>query len=550
MVAWLAPRPGDAQEIGPPGLELPGAERPELPELEAPPAPVLPPVPEAPETRAPLAEGLVVFVREIRIVGNSVLPDARLGEVAAPYVNRRLATEDLEALRRDLTLLYVEAGYATSGATLPDQDLAGGVLVVQIVEGRIERVEVDGERHFRPSWLARQLVPDREEVVYLPSLEERLQLLQLDPRVRAIRAELRPAAQVGRSILRVTVREAPPLYLRGDLSNDRSPSIGANNVRLRADWSNIVGVTDVLAAETTVSEGLNEVRANYQIPFTRWNTLFAAQLRYAKSRVVEEPLVALDIQSDFTSIGFQLSQPIHRSPRLLLDAGLIGEWRRANNSLGGFPISLSPGFEEGKLVVSVLRLLGTVTWRDRNQALAGRTTLNFGIPVLGTTSSDGVDSEYVSWLAQLQWARRFGSWGTELVSRFDVQLASQPLPSTELFAVGGYYSVRGYRVNRFVRDNGFATSAELRVPVWKRADGRSIVQLATFLDAGCSWFASGRDVDPGAQWLAGIGVGLRVSPTRWLRGELYWGHPLVDVPTPGNDLQDHGVYFRLAAMGP
>jgi hemolysin activation/secretion protein len=550
LVVWLAPPGGAAQEIGPPALDLPGKERPELPEFEPEDRPVLPPVPEAPETREPLADGLAIFVREIRIVGNSVLPDELVAERAAPYVNRRLTTEDLEVLRRELTLLYVDAGYATSGATLPDQDLAGGVLVVRIVEGRIERVEIEGARHFRESWLTRHLLPDHEEVVYLPRLEERLQLLQLDRRVRAIRAELRPGPRVGRAVLKVAIREAPPLYLRGDASNDRAPAIGGVNGRLRAEWSNAVGVSDVAAIETTLSAGLGEVRASYEIPFTPWDTLFAARVRYSASQVVEEPLAELDIESDFTSVGFQLSQPVHHTPRLFVDVGLIGEWRRAKNTLGGFPIDFTPGFENGKLVVSVLRLLGVASWRGRDHALAARTTLNFGVPVLGSTSSDGVDSQFVSWLAQLRWARRFGSWGTELVGRFDVQVASEPMPTTELFALGGYYSVRGYRENRFVRDNGFAFSTELRVPLWKSVDGRPLVQLAPFLDWGRSWFASGRELDPGGQWLAGIGVGLRVNPTRWLRGEVYWGAPLVDVLTPGSDLQDHGVYFRIAAMGP
>ena len=46
--------------------------------------------------------------------------------MTAPYKNRTLLTEDLERLRLALTLMYINKGYLTSGAIIPDQDVAGG----------------------------------------------------------------------------------------------------------------------------------------------------------------------------------------------------------------------------------------------------------------------------------------------------------------------------------------------------------------------------------------------------------------------------------------
>jgi len=46
----------------------------------------------------------------------------------------------------------------------------------------------------------------------------------------------------------------------------------------------------------------------------------------------------------------------------------------------------------------------------------------------------------------------------------------------------------------------------------------------------------------------GVGVGLRTSFTRYLRGELTWGHRLRHVDEPeDHDLQDDGVQFSLVA---
>src|SRR3990172_752673 len=116
-----------------------------------PPSQILPPPPPT-ETSSPLAlDG--VFVREIKITGSSVFSEAELAAIAAPYLNRELTSEDLEALRLALTLAYVNRGYVTSGAIIPDQAVTSGVVTYNIVEGRLTAIEVEGNRWFTSSYI-------------------------------------------------------------------------------------------------------------------------------------------------------------------------------------------------------------------------------------------------------------------------------------------------------------------------------------------------------------------------------------------------------------
>ena len=62
------------------------------------------------------------------MTGSTVFSDAELAEVTAPYRNRELTTEDLERVRLELTMLYVNKGYITSGAVIPDQDVTGNLI--------------------------------------------------------------------------------------------------------------------------------------------------------------------------------------------------------------------------------------------------------------------------------------------------------------------------------------------------------------------------------------------------------------------------------------
>ncbi len=117
--------------------------------------------------------------------------------------------------------------------------------------------------------------------------------------------------------------------------------------------------------------------------------------------------------------------------------------------------------------------------------------------------------------------------------------------------IGGFYSVRGYRENILVRDNGFVASAEWRLPLFadrQRPDGwdwRSLT-VAAFADYGTSW-----DQDTGLpsdekERIYSIGAGAIWTPLPGLSGYVYYGEALNDLETAGDDLQDRGWHFRIS----
>ncbi|MEO7860611.1 MAG: POTRA domain-containing protein, partial [Nitrospirales bacterium] len=153
--------------------EPPGPLKEEFQQPSPSPSPVLPIVPPPPETGAPIQPGTVrVYVSEIQVSGNTVFSDAEIAEVTAPFKNRTLLTEDLERLRLSLTLLYVNKGYLTSGAIIPDQDVTSGVITVQIIEGTLSRIDIEGNRWFSSSHLRDRLSLGSRTPVTLNPLQE------------------------------------------------------------------------------------------------------------------------------------------------------------------------------------------------------------------------------------------------------------------------------------------------------------------------------------------------------------------------------------------
>jgi hemolysin activation/secretion protein len=550
-----------------PPFERPGDVRPELPppEPEKRPEFTLPPLPAPPAGDLPLSQQARVVVRDFQITGSTAFSDEELARVTTPYLGRPLGAEDFERLRQQLTLLYVDAGYLNSGAVLPDQDVREGVVRYQIVEGRLTGVDVDGNRWFRDGYLKSRILRGAHAPLDVKDLERELELLQQDPRIRRVEAELLPGERPGDAHLRTRFEEELPFFASLESSNYDSPSIGAYRIQLDAADRNLSGWGDVLHVMGAWTQGLWDTEAGYEIPVTRWDTTLGAWFRWGTSDVIEQPFDTLDITSRAHTIGLELRQPIYRTLRSQVDLALTAENRKSKTYLLGELFPFEEGTDDGRVVVNVLRLRQDWLYRDLHQVVAMRSQLSIGLDVLGATNggcafdTTGIcttsgspngnaipDAHFVAWLGQFQWVRRFDPWGVEAVFRTDLQLASQPLFSLEQFSLGGHQSVRGYRENQLVRDNGLASSLELRLPLWSDAPLGIDVQLAPFCDVGRSWNTKRAEASP--RTLASVGVGLRVGYTRHLHGELYWGHRLRHVDEPeDHDLQDDGVQFSLVA---
>jgi hemolysin activation/secretion protein len=529
----------------------------ELPQLPqefrpptAPPGTLLPPAPLAP--KAGPFPAVRVFVREIRITGSTVFSAEELAKVTAPYLNRELTSEDLEALRTVLTLLYVNNGYVNSGAILPDQTIAEGVVTFQIVEGGLTAIEVKGNRWFRSSYFQKRFYLDAGPPLNLNALQQRLQLLLEDPRIQRLNAELKPGLRQGEAILEVRVEERTPYRLSFDYNNHQSPSVGEHLGIVTAEHQNLTGNGDTLTARYGRSKGLDALLDfKYSIPLTAHDTTLSYQYRQNTFTVIEQPFQDLGIDSRSDIYTIALRQPVYRTLNSEIALELIGERLSHETSLLGRRFSLEPGARNGRTAVAALRLGQEWVYRTASQVIAARSRFSFGINALGATiNKRGVpDGKFFAWLGQFQWVRRLGVLDSYVIFRSDVQMSNDPLLSIEQISVGGRFSVRGYRENTMLRDKALITSLETRVPLIQNAFGLDYVELAQFVDFGRGWSSEQKTPDP--QDISSVGVGIRLGLTSlWpvrLRPqfEMYWGHRLRTVDKPGTRLQDHGIHLQF-----
>jgi len=537
-----------------------GDKRPDLLEEELPPSP--PPSLRLPPA-LPTGEGQElfldkVFVRKILVTGNSVFTSEELSEITAPYENRSLTSEDLESLRRALTLRYVNAGYINSGAILPDQAVREGVITFQIVEGVLSQISVEGNKWFRESYIRDRIELGAGPPVNVNPLQERLQLLQQDNRLRAIHAELRPGVKPGEAALKVNVDEKTPFYAWFAFNNYQSPSVGAERGLLTLAHQNLTGHGDILSLTLGRSEGLNpQIDVWYLLPVTVHDTTLLLRYRKNDYAVIDEIFDPLDTRSESDIYEITLRHPLVRTLHHEFALALTGESLQDKTFLLGEPFSFYPGVENGESKVTALRFSQEWTYRTQREVVAARSRFSFGIDALDATSHSShsvPDGKFLAWLGQFQWARALKTWDMQLLFRTDAQISNQPLLPLEQIAVGGRYTVRGYRENLLVRDQAVIASVELRIPIVQNAPWAEVLQLVPFSDYG---YAKNRDLpslDPRSIYSVGLGlrwgVPLMKSPAELkLDFEFYWGYALKDVSVPEYNIQDDGIHFQIAVTG-
>jgi hemolysin activation/secretion protein len=555
LVVWILSDVVSAQVLVPAPTPLPK----ELPKPEPPVPGILPPAP-VPERRGPIPT-VKVFVREIRVLGSTVFTAEELAQVTDPYRDREITSEDIESLRQAMTLLYVKHGYSTSGTVVPDQAIVDGLFTIQIIEGKLSRIDVEGNYWFRSSYFTSRLQRAAGPPVNVNALQERLQLFQTDPRIERINAELRPGETRGESALNVRVAERRPIKAWLEYNNFTSPAVGSNQVMGTIADQNLLGFGDALSVQYGQSFGTDSnahgsgvnpnLNVRYVAPVTPYDTTFAVDYRRVDFTAIESSVKPLDITGKFESIGFTLRQPVFRTMSQEFALALTGESESFRTSLVGNPFEFQSGSTNGVSQVSALRFSQEYVHRTQDQVISALSRMTFGLPVLGATVNSGPDQatgEFFSWLGQTQLVRRLNPTNIQLLARADLQLTNKHLFVIEQMAVGGRYSVRGYREFTQLADNVFLGSLEARIPVYRSSIGEELLYLVPFFDYGRAWNTNvvNLEVTPSPEWLASVGVGAIWNFWRGSRFEVYWGQRL-NPPAQAHhtNWQDYGVHLQL-----
>jgi hemolysin activation/secretion protein len=268
--------------------------------------------------------------------------------------------------------------------------------------------------------------------------------------------------------------------------------------------------------------------------------------------VVVAPFDLINIENNEEILIGRLEQPVFRDANHDIRLSISYRHDNIRSFLLGSPFSFSPGVIDGEAVVNALSFGQDWIYRDRDQVFAASSIISKGLNVLDSTVNENLpDSVFWAWLGQIQYLRRLPFLDSQISFRSAVRLSDDSMLPNEKFAVGGFYSVRGYRENFLTRDQGLLASLEYQIPLpwqlpipWisRHAEDGAIL-IAFFGDYGRSWNFQGIE-EPANIGSVGSGIIWRVN--RESSAQLWYGYRLTayEKLDPPN-LQDEGIHFLL-----
>jgi len=542
--------------------------RPPIP--KAPTAPEIPPQPptesplQLPQVQPPTTPEVVpspssdtITVKQFIFLGNTVFSQERLEQELREknYLNRPLSFAELLQARSVLNDLYLKNGYITSGAYIPDgQQLQGeaAVVKIQIIEGSIEKIQVTGTKRLNPNYVRSRLALGASQPLNQQRLLDALKLLQVNPLIKNISAELLAGSRPGQNVLEIQVQEADTLSSQISLNNGRSPSVGSDRRRTSLSQANLLGLGDSLSIGYTNTDGSNGLDTSYTIPISPRNATLSFSYGTTSSIVIESPFEPLEINSNSRYYELTLRQPVIQTPTQELALGITASRTESETSLKGIPFPLSPGADDqGRTKISALRFFQEWTQQNPRQVIAFRSQFSLGIDAFNANiNNNAPDSRFFAWRGQGQWVRLLSSstgnppLAPTVLVRAELQLADRPLVSSEQFGIGGLSSVRGYRQDTLLTDNGTLASAEIRLPILRVPEWQTSVQLIPFVDIGTGWNSSNKK-SPNPNTIAGVGLGLQLLQSNRFSARLDWGIPLTSVSSTKKTWQENGIYFSV-----
>ncbi|WP_017654630.1 ShlB/FhaC/HecB family hemolysin secretion/activation protein [Fortiea contorta] len=538
------PPPQDVQPLPPSPLPSIPPPQPLPPPEQLLPSPRQDSIPEQP----PLDKlNETIIVERFIIVGSTVFSAEELAEVTAKFTKRPITLTELFQARSQISNLYIEKGYITSGAYIPPQTIQSGVITIQVIEGKLSEIQVTGTRRLDSNYVRSRLALATSPPLNRERLLEALQLLQLNPLIDKLSAELSTGSRAGTSILQVQIQEAKTFSSEVVLDNGRSPSVGSFRRRLELTQANLLGIGDGLKVGYTNTDGSNGWDVGYTLPVNPENGTISFNFGTTSSAVIERPFSILDIQSAFRYYELSFRQPLFQSPTQELVLGLTATHRNSEATYVEteripFPALGADG--EGRTRISALRFFQEWTNRNSREVFGVRSQFNLGIGALNATiNQDPPDTRFFSWQGQAQWVRLLAP-NTLLLLRANAQLASRPLLPLEQFGLGGNESVRGYRQDLILSDNGAFASAEVQIPILRLPDVDGLLHVIPFVDFGVAWNNSASSY-LSDNTLASVGLGWRWTQGDRFSARLDWGIPLISVDSQQRTLQENGLYFSI-----
>jgi len=178
-------------------------------------------------------------IARYRVEGNTILAADEVERIVSGYTGKGRDFGDVQRALEALQEAYRERGYSAVQVYLPEQELARGEVLLKVVEGRISKLEIAGNKFFDDANIQRSLPALAEGSVPNGNLiAKNLRLANENPG-KQTNVTLRAGAKEGEVEARVDVVDENPSKWFLTLDNTGTPQTGYDRFGFSTEVMNI-----------------------------------------------------------------------------------------------------------------------------------------------------------------------------------------------------------------------------------------------------------------------------------------------------------------------
>lgn len=483
-----------------------------------------------PEARDKMPEAIVLPKETVSFLVKDITIESEaarfknLAYVVEPYKHHSMGAEGVNLVVRVLTDELMDRGYVTSKVIVPDQDLSGGVLRLQILPGYIKEIKF-ADNSKMGTW--RNAFPTKAgDVLNIRELEQGLEQMKRVPN-QNVEMQLVPGEEQGQTTVVLQVSRTKPWSIGVSFDDSGLESTGRLQAGVSAVLYNPTGLNDVLsynygkdAEHDDESYGSSNYSAAYSVPYGNYTFSFNKYHSEYKQTIAD--VVPFRYDGETEGMEFGVQRLLYRD-RLRKTQATFKLIRKARHT---YLDDEELGVQEQKTIAYQLGLIHRQYW--------GNTVMDINLYYQKGMPWWQAKPGFSDHLAEMA-TSRYGLWGVNFNLQTPVKLGkaqgryrfslrgqytTDRLYGSEQFSIGGRYSVRGFDGEMSLAgENGFYIQNELSIPIPKIS-----AEAYIGIDYGQVWGAAAETLV--GNKLAGAVLGMRGSFSKNLQYEGFIGVPL------------------------
>lgn len=493
-----------------------------------------------PVTPTNVAKGPCSDIKTVQMSGaDELYPDEREALTAA-FTGRCLAASDIQQLMGEVTKLYVEHGFITTRAYLPEQDLRSGTLRVLVQEGRIEKIEVRGDDAGRIN--AGLALPVREgDLLNIRDLEQAVDQIN-SVRGNKVKLDLVPGSKPGQTIVVFNNTASSPIGVLVSADNSGWKSTGRNAVSASLTAGGLLGLNETIgltACRTvphTPEKSADSASAYFRLPLGYSTVgLNYAESNYSTGFMVQygSGPVQSYVKGKSVTSGVTYDRILSRDQNTLHKAIFELSTMNSKNYFEQPQNSVSEFLTANSRRSTTLSAGTTSTWLLPDAMLTVTPQVVIGVDdksyLAGNTQSSREQPEFSKYTLDVAYNKGFQLGQHEMVwgSVFKGQYSRDSLLSMHQLLIGGQPSVRGFADTTLSGDTGYFWRNDISLKKQFDVAGSSVnTRFYAGYDFG---HVSSRNAEAIEGTMSGMVLGVAAKVGQF-DVDLSWIHP-VSVPT-------------------